>query len=331
MNVLKVGVIGVGHLGTNHARVYHELPGVRLVGVMDVDEQRAAAVAQRYGVSAWADLSACLSMVDAVSVAVPTTVHYPVVRECLMAGVHVLVEKPIASTVEEAQAMVDLARRRNRVLQVGHIERFNPVLDEIRPFIHHPAFIECHRLSPFQPRGTDVDVVLDLMIHDLDIVRSFDLGAVKHVQASGITVLSSTIDFANARLEFESGCVANMTASRISTGRLRKLRLFQPELYLSIDYHARSGRMSRRVVSSEGALSSVETIPIQADTEEPLKRELRAFVRSVEDGAPVVVPGEEGVAALQLAQDILALIRTSKVFSKRQAAPHSIPSAHMRI
>lgn len=306
MDIVNVGVIGVGHLGQHHARIYSELPQTRLVGVVDIDRPRRIEIGSRLGVIHFGDHRTLLGQVDAVSVAVPTLQHGEVVSDCLEAGVHVLVEKPMAATPEEGRQMVNHAKRRGLVLHVGHVERFNPVGDLIRDCLSNPKYIECHRLAPFQPRGTDVDVVRDLMIHDVDLILSFGLGRVTKVEAVGMPVLSSQVDFAHARVEFDNGCVVNLTASRISTGRLRKMRLFQEGLYFSGDFLSRQGIVYRQGVT---AGSSVREESIQAGDEEPLKRELQAFVQAIQAGIPGGVPGEEGLAALELVYTILHSIR----------------------
>ena len=306
MDVIKAGVIGVGHLGQHHARIYSELPQTRLVGVADLDETRRAEIGNRFGATHFGDYRNLLGQVDAVSVAVPTSQHREVVLDCLDAGVHVLVEKPIAVTPDEGCQMVNLAKQNGLILHVGHVERFNPVRDLVQDLLSCPRFIECHRLAPFQARGTDVDVVLDLMIHDVDLILSFGLGLVNNVAAVGIEVLSSKIDFAHARVEFDKGCVVNLTASRVSTGRLRKMRLFQERLYLSVDFLSRQGIVYRQVQSDE---SSVQEEAIRAGDEEPLKRELQAFAQAIRTGAPGGVSGEEGLAALELVHAIKQSIR----------------------
>lgn len=309
MRKLRVGVIGVGHLGQHHARLYATLPGSMLVGIADVDHKRAETVAGRHGAKVYPHLGALLDQVEAVSVAVPTSAHHAVVKTCLEAGVHVLVEKPIAVTLAEAQELIDLARKHGRVLQVGHIERFNPAIQAIRPHIKKPGFIECHRLSPFGERGTDVDVVLDLMIHDLDMVLSFQPGPVEEIRAAGVPVLSQTIDIANTRIAFGSGCVANLTASRVSATRMRKLRLFQRDAYFSVDYQTRQGAVFRRRIE-RGGKPEIQIEQVQGTDEEPLRLELEAFLHAVAHGTPPVVSGEDGAAALDLAYQVLAAIKT---------------------
>lgn len=304
---MRVGVIGVGHLGQHHARLYAALPGFRLVGLVDTDAERAKLVAGRHGAPVMADLPALLKQVEAVSVAATTSAHYGVVKACLEAGVHVLVEKPIAVTPAEAWELVELAQRRKRVLQVGHIERFNPVMQAMRPHIGKPVFIECHRLSPFGERGTDVDVVLDLMIHDLDLVLSMQPGPVEDIRAAGVPVLTSSNDIANARIEFQSGCVANLTASRVSTSRMRRLRLFQRDAYLSVDFQTRQGMICRRRTGA-GERPVIETESVKGSEDEPLKLELEAFLAACATGQPPPVTGADGAAALDLAYRVLEQI-----------------------
>ncbi len=309
MNPIRVGVIGVGHLGQHHARLYAGLPNASLIGVMDIDADRAGLIGNRYGAPAFARLDDLLDGVDAVSVAVPTSAHYGVVKACLEAGVHVLVEKPITVTPAEAYELIDLARTKRRALQVGHVERFNPIMRALRPHILKPGFIECHRLSPFGQRGTDVDVVLDLMIHDLDLILSLEPGPVEEIRAAGVPVLSPNIDIANARIQFASGCVANLTSSRVSTMRMRKLRLFQRDGYISMDYQARKGLICRRAVNADGT-PSIEMEHVQGGDEEPLKAQLEAYLSALQNGTDPSVSGEAGAAALELAHQVLQSIGT---------------------
>jgi predicted dehydrogenase len=245
--------------------------------------------------------------VDVVSIAVPTSAHYGVAKTCLLAGKHVLIEKPIAVTSAEAHELVELAAHRRCRLQVGHSERFNPIMQVMRPHIGRPVFVECHRLSSFSERGTDVDVILDLMIHDLDMVMSFNPGAVEDVQGAGVPVLSSTIDIANARIQFKSGCVANLTASRVSTNKMRRLRLFQRDNYLSIDFHARQGMICRREAGT-GVRPSIVIEQLRGSEEEPLKLQLESFLAAVQTGSRPIVSGEDGAAALDLAHQVLEAI-----------------------
>jgi predicted dehydrogenase len=308
MTKLRAGVIGVGHLGQHHARLYASLPQSTLVGVADHNPDRAKSIAERHGVRMFAGLPDLLTQVDVVSVAVPTSGHYAVAKACLEAKKHVLVEKPIAVHPDEAQELVALARTRGVTLQVGHSERFNPIMRTMRPHIGTPAFIEGHRLSSFSERGTDVDVVLDLMIHDLDLILSFDPGPVEDVRAAGVPVLSSTIDIANARIQFASGCVANLTASRVSMNKMRRLRLFQRDSYVSIDFQSRHGMISRRSVDPERR-PSIELEEFKGSDEEPLKLQLESFLHAVKTSGRPVVSGEDGAAALAVAHEVLKAIQ----------------------
>src|SRR3989440_4149787 len=300
--MIKVAVIGVGHLGRQHARLYAELPGVELAGVVDILEPRAEEIADLYKTTAFTDYHDVFGKVDAVSLAVPTTHHARIGIDLLEHGIDVLVEKPIATTLEEAQALIDAAARHNRVLQVGHVERFNPVVAAAREAATRPQFFEIHRLAEFSPRSLDIDVVLDLMIHDLDIVLSLVPARVCEVRAVGIPILSQKADIANARVEFEDGCVANFTASRVSFEKIRKLRFFQPHDYISVDYSSQTGTM----VSLR--MGQVIEKKLQPAKQEPLKLQLQAFARAVEKGEKPAVSGEDGLRALQLAMRINSAI-----------------------
>ena len=321
---ISVAVVGVGAFGRNHVRVYHQLvkdgEPVRLVGVVDTDLARADAAAKEFGCRAFGSLEHLLrthSEVQAASVAVPTSQHISTARALMEAGVNVLVEKPVTATLAEADQLASLAKTLGRVAQVGHLERFNPAVLATLPLITSPMFFEVHRLSVFTPRSLDVDVVLDLMIHDLDLVLAFVNSPVKEIRAAGIPILSNKVDIANARVEFESGCVANFTASRVSTERVRKLRFFQPRQYTSIDY-GRQDVMVFTVGDGAGEPSANPEIkvlkpPIQQ--EEPLRAEIRAFLQSVRARSNPVVPLEEGRRALAVALEILSQIQqhTSKL------------------
>jgi predicted dehydrogenase len=301
----RVAVIGAGHLGKQHARLYHELEGVELVAIADVLPDRAGEVAQSYGAQALVDYRELFGKVDAVSLAVPTTSHAAIGRDLLEHGIDVLVEKPMASTVAEALELNEAARKHGRVLQVGHVERFNPVVILAREAATRPQFFEIHRLAAFSPRSLDIDVVLDLMIHDLDIVLSLVASPVMEVRAVGIPVLSRKADIANARVEFEDGCVANLTASRVSFEKVRKLRFFQPHDYISVDYASQTGVI---VSLRMGRVVERKLEPPQA---EPLKLELASFVDSVRTRQPTGVSGEDGLRALDLA------IRINEEIGKR--------------
>ena len=306
---LRVGVIGVGHLGRHHARIYQELPMVSLVGVVDIDRSRGASIGQEFGIPHFENMADLLPLVDAVSVAVPTFAHYSVVTACLMQDCHVLVEKPITSHVWEGEELVALARSKRKILHVGHIERFNPIIECVRPLIQSPGFIECHRLSPFQPRGTDVDVVRDLMIHDIDLLLSLGLGPIKEVEARGLPVLTTHPDIANVRILFESGCLANLTASRISTGRLRKIRLYQRDRYISVDFGVKEAVIHTRK-RVDGDMIDVDYQHLKREEGDSLTRELECFIQSILGSTlHQGVSGEEGVEALRVATQVVSLIQ----------------------
>jgi predicted dehydrogenase len=297
-SMIKLAVIGVGHLGRQHARLYADLPDVELVGVVDILKPRVEEIACLYRTTAFADYRQILGKVDAVSLAVPTIDHARIGIDLLEHGVDVLVEKPIAASVEEAQALVDAAARHNRLLQVGHVERFNPIVAVAREAATRPQFFEIHRLAEFSPRSLDIDVVLDLMIHDIDIVLSLVPAQIREVRAVGIPVLSQKADIANARVEFEDGCVANFTASRVSFEKTRKLRFFQPNDYISVDYSTQTG-----IVVSLRRGQVIER-KLEPAKQEPLKVQLQAFVRCVQKREKPAVSGEDGLRALQLAMRI---------------------------
>ncbi|MBZ5722806.1 MAG: Gfo/Idh/MocA family oxidoreductase [Acidobacteriia bacterium] len=314
-------MIGVGAFGRNHARVYHELQQqgepVVLTAVVDADVARADALAREYGVRAFGSVEQMISTrgeIQAASVAVPTAGHLQVARTLMEAGVDVLIEKPLAASIGEADELIQLAGSQGRVAQVGHLERFNPAVRATVPLITQPMFFEVHRLSVFTPRSLDVDVVLDLMIHDLDVVLAFVNSPVTEIRAVGLPILSGKVDIANVRLEFASGCVANFTASRVSTERVRKLRFFQPKQYISVDY----GRQDVLVfsVDREGGLPGTPSINPQIKVakppitqEEPLHAELKSFLHSVRHRSRPLVALEDGRRALALALDIVATIQ----------------------
>jgi predicted dehydrogenase len=296
--VLRVGVIGVGHWGRHHARVYSELEDADLVGVADIRADQAIEVAGRYACQAFEDFRQLADRIDAVSVAVPTEDHVTVAEYCLRHGVDALVEKPIAADVEGARSLIALAERNGRTLQVGHVEQFNPVVQAARSVATQPQFFEIHRLSQFSTRSLDIDVVLDLMIHDIDIVSSMVEAPAVEVRAVGIPVLSGKADIANVRLEFADGCVANLTASRVSVEKVRKLRFFQPHDYVSLDYAAQAGY----VLSLEsGRIRRKELAPERV---EPLKSQLAAFVAAAGERRPPAVTGTAGLQALELALQV---------------------------
>ena len=314
MSTVRTGVIGVGHLGYHHARIYAALEGVELAGVQDLDAARGREVASEFGAPYCASIEELLEKkTEAVSVAVPTVNHHDIVCPLLEAGIDVLVEKPIASTVDEAQRMVDAARANGRMLQVGHVERFNGAVIALSKHFTHPRFIECHRMSPYPNRGDDVSVVLDLMIHDIDVVLSLVQSEIHSVDAVGVAVFSPQEDIANVRLRFRDNTVVNLTASRISLERMRKIRIFADDAYVSTDYSEQEVLVYRRKsdapedFESPMELIQIESLPVEK--EEPLALELRSFVSSVRERSTPVVSGEDGLEALKLAFDIIQFIR----------------------
>jgi len=322
---IRVAVIGVGSFGRNHARVYSDLqrnpaPGlsVELAGIVDVDKERAAALASEFGAKAYASIDELVQWgkIQAASVAVPTVAHLKVAQQLMEGGVDVLIEKPLASNMIEADELTRIAGRTHRIVQVGHLERFNPAVRAVLPLMTHPMFFEVHRLSIFTPRSLDVDVVLDLMIHDLDVVLSLVNSPVKEIRAVGLPVLTNKVDIANVRLEFHSGCVANFTASRVSTERVRKLRFFQPHEYVSIDYSRRdvfklSVQPANASADPETGFAMPDIVPSKPEVidEEPLRAELRSFLEAVRDRSRPVVTLEDGRKALAVALDILKAIQ----------------------
>ena len=300
---IAVGVIGVGYAGSLHAAKYAALPAAELVAVADIDERRAQEAGARYQVPAVTDFRRVLERVRCVSVAVPTQQHYRVARACLEAGVDVLVEKPITSTVSDGCELVKAARRHGRILQVGHLERFNPVVRELSSVISAPRFVECHRLAPFIARGTDVDVVLDLMIHDIDVISSLVHAPVVQIDATGVTVLTDKPDIANARIRFEDGCVANVTASRVSMKRERKIRFFQHDTYISLDYDAKKAQVYRMEDRSRG-WDGISGQTIVTENGDALRDQIGSFLESVATRRDPVVSGEDGLHALRIASAI---------------------------
>ena len=308
----KVAVVGVGHLGSRHARVYAESPNAELVGVADIDSSKARAVAEAHGVRAVADIADLIPEIAAASVAVPTVSHREVTGKLLEAGIDVLVEKPIAGCLAEAREMVDLARERARVLAVGHTERHNPAVEALIAGSRDPRFIEVHRLGSFSPRSLDIDVVLDLMIHDLDVVGALVRAEVLSLEAVGVPVLTGKVDIANARLRFANGCVANITASRVSQDKVRKLRCFEPERYVSLDYQKQEA-ISYRLVRSPGAAPEIRRDDFPVTQDEPLRRELEDFLQAVATGGSPKVTGEGGLKALELALEVVESMERGRV------------------
>ena len=322
MNKLRAGVIGVGYLGNFHAQKYAELEDIELVGVADASMERAEEIAKELSTEAFQDYSELISLVDLVSIVVPTDLHHSIARECLNSDVHVLLEKPITVTVEEAEELIKLANERKRVFQVGHLERFNPAIMALDGKLNNPMYVESHRLAPFKIRGTDVNVIMDLMIHDIDIILNLVQSEIKSVSAVGVPVLSADVDIANARLEFANGCVANVTASRVSREGVRKLRVFQPDAYFSIDYNDREITMANKK-SDELDEQGVPVISVEKETFEQadaLMSEIKAFIDSIRTGKPPVVSGEDGKRALEIALTINKDIKITNDASQLMAA-----------
>lgn len=305
MSNLRAAVIGVGYLGRFHAQKYAALESVDLVGVVDTDEARARDVAAECGTRAFTRLADLLGEVDVVSVVVPTEHHFSVGKACIEAGAHVLMEKPLTETVEEAEELIRIGADRGRLIQVGHLERFNPAFLAVQDVLKNPIFIESHRLAPFKPRGTDVNVVLDLMIHDIDIILDMVKKDILDIRAAGFPVLTDEVDIAHARLEFVDGCVANVTASRVSQAPMRRIRVFQPDSYLAIDYHTRKVSQVRRLSTAEG-VPKLEAKDWQFTEADALLEEIKAFLASVRGGTPPAVSAEDGKRALQVALRISA-------------------------
>lgn len=300
---LRVGVVGVGHIGKSHARVYSELAGhAELVAVYDTDPDNARLVADQFGARATRTIEEFTALVDAATVATPTPTHFQLARRLLAEGKHLLVEKPITENTADARALSELAHERGCVLQVGHIERFNPALGALEKLLTRPKFIEAHRLSPYPQRSTEIGVVLDLMIHDLEIILHLVRSPLASIDAVGVPVLSRGEDIANARLRFENGCVANVTASRISPEKMRKIRVFQEDGYLSLDYQNQTGEIYRR------GPGGITRDPVEIEKDEPLKRELLSFVECAKAGLQPKVSGMQAAAALEVAIEITRLI-----------------------
>jgi len=329
---VRVGVIGTGHIGRNHARLLSDLAGPDFRAIHDSNAATALEMVKQYGGKATTSLEEFASLVDAATIATPTPSHFEIAKFLLERGKHVLVEKPITETTEDAQALASLAAERGLVLQVGHVERFNPVLSALEKILTRPRFIESHRLSPYPSRSTEIGVVLDLMIHDLEIILHLVKSPVESIDAVGVPVLSRGEDIANARLRFENGCVANITVSRVSPERLRKIRVFQEDAYLSLDYQAQEGfvyRLAREhehessllkklfaasssTIVSEFAGKKIVRQPVEIEKGEPLRRELADFLDCARLGAQPKVSGREATAALELALEITRRVASTK-------------------
>jgi predicted dehydrogenase len=319
---VRVAVVGCGEFGRNHARVYRDITDVELVGVLDANKERAAKVAQEFQVSAFESLQELKGAVDAASVAVPTVVHRAIGCQLLEMGIDTLVEKPIARTLSDADELIACGNKNSRILQVGHVERFNPAVLAVEPLVSRPLFFEVHRLGVFTARSLDVDVIYDLMIHDLDILLALVQEPVKEVKAVGIPVLTDKVDIAHARLEFVGGAVANVTSSRVSTERVRKMRFFQPREYISLDYARRDAL--RVAVKRGGPQPEFGFEKLPAPDREPLRAELEAFVRAVKSRVPPKTDGVAGRAALALADRVMESIR------EHEARVQPVSSAPLR-
>lgn len=303
---VNVAVIGVGHLGQHHARVYTELENANLLGIVDTNEEQLEIVCKRLNTKGYKSYKDIPEKIDAVSLAVPTKYHYDIALSLIADGINVLIEKPITETTAQAEELVKKAMEKNLIIQVGHIERFNPAMISLRETLTHPQFIEVHRLAPYKARSTDVGVVLDLMIHDIDIIFSLVNSEIKNINACGVCVLTDREDIANARIEFENGCVANVTASRISAEEMRKIRIFQDDAYISIDYKDQNIKAYRK--------ENNNIVPQEIPTEkkEPLKAELESFVDCVIHKEEPIVTGEHGKRALEAAVAIVEQIHQKK-------------------
>jgi len=302
-NKIKMGVVGVGYLGEHHARIYSSMDHVDLVGVADIDTGRADHIAAQYKTRPFHDYKELFGKVSAVSIAVPTVLHYPVALDFIRQNTDVLIEKPVTTTVEEAESLIREAAKRNVLIQVGHIERFNTAFRTMCTYLHHPRFIEAHRIGPYVGRGIDVDVILDLMIHDIDIILAIVKSELVDLRAIGVPVLTNHIDIANVRLEFANGCIANLTASRVSREKMRKIRIFQADTYISLDYGKQGMAIFRRIM--ENGLPKIVSEEISLEREEPLQVELTSFIAAVKNRTQPLVTGLDGIEALKIALRII--------------------------
>lgn len=322
MKKIRLGIIGVGHLGTFHVKVAKEIEEIELIGIYDLDNNKAQTIAESYKVKAYNNLEELLKETEAVSIVVPTTHHYQVASQCLEANCHLFIEKPITSTVEQAQEIIKKAKESQKKVQVGHIERFNPAFLSLKEIDLNPMFIEAHRLSQFNPRGTDVSVILDLMIHDLDLVLSMVKSELISVDACGVDVVSYGEDIANVRLKFANGCVANLTASRISVKKMRKMRIFQPNQYIALDFlnqqteifklnNQSSSRLGFKVGEIGCANNKKDIFYLKPNIPNlnPLQEELKSFAKAILEDTTPIVSGEDGLRALKVANQILQQIQ----------------------
>jgi predicted dehydrogenase len=308
---LRVGVIGVGHMGEYHLQKYRSIPKVEIVGVADTNHERLTDIRKRYNVKIYKNYHELLSEVDAVSLAVPTTEHFDVAKEILTKGIHLLIEKPISYKLKPAETLLEMAHERNLIFQVGLVERFNPAILKMESLVNNPIFIESHRLNKFTPRGTDVDVVFDLMIHDLDIILHAVQSEVREIHSVGMSVVTGMTDIANVRLIFENDTVANLTVSRVSTKTLRKIRVFQSDLYMDVNYVKKVLKMIR-IENGKGDMESLAQIEPEVEEfpdRDPLTDQITSFVDSVMNGSEPVVTGQDGLKALKITLEIINQIR----------------------
>ncbi|MGA1869983.1 MAG: Gfo/Idh/MocA family oxidoreductase [bacterium] len=314
MQKIKVGVVGVGYLGKYHVEKYAHLPQAKLVGIVDINPERAAEVSGQFHVPAYTAFNALLGKVDAVSIVAPTNHHHEIAKEFLKAGVDVLIEKPITTTLEEADELIDIAKSTDCIFQVGHLERFNPAITALKGIIQKPGFIESHRLAPFKDRGTEVDVILDIMIHDIDIILTLVGDVVTSIQAVGVPVISHhNNDIANVRLEFATGCIANVTASRISAKEMRKLRIFQQDTYISIDYGKQQVEMYTKMDSEQHTqIPLFDYKQVAIKRVDSLEEEIKSFLKAVEHRTRPTVSGEDGRNALSVALKIVDQIKAKR-------------------
>ncbi|MEW6558060.1 MAG: Gfo/Idh/MocA family oxidoreductase [Elusimicrobiota bacterium] len=308
---MKIGVIGVGSLGQHHARIYSQLPEVELFGVCDIDTKRAEKIAKNFNTQSFTDYKELVGKVDAVSIVVPTPLHYIVAKDFLNAGVHCLIEKPITDNVLHAEELLKIANEKNIILQIGHIERFNAAVIEAQKYIKQPKFIEAQRLGLYDPRVAHISIVMDLMIHDIDIILTLVNSKIIQMDVIGAKVLSQNEDIANVRLKFENGCVANISASRVSLEKFRKIRIFQDDCYISLDYIGQSLKIYRKKSDIVHSMSDIEIIKPKLNAEEPLKQELEHFINCAKTGKKPLVTGEHGRDALEVAIEILKKLQVT--------------------
>jgi predicted dehydrogenase len=311
-NKIKVAVIGVGFFGQRHAKTYFDLKECELVGVVDPNMERAKEIAQKYQCEAFSDIAKLFGRIDAASIVTHTLAHHEIAKRLLAEGIDILIEKPMTSTLEEADEINHLAHQKTHIVQVGHIERFNPAFHKLKEHVTSPRFIECHRTGPFLNRATDVSVVLDLMIHDIDLILSIVPSEIRHIDAVGTSVITNEIDIANARLSFVNGAVANITASRVSSERVRKIRIFQEEEYLSLNFLNQELVVHERIERPGEEWPSVIAEKFNFEKGEPLRDELSAFIKSVQTRFPPVVSGREARRSLAVALQIIDLIKISE-------------------